>query len=191
MPSTSTAGLAGATDLVHRLFDDMIDDAARLGAGLDWKTSLQELTASQLLGVPYYEVTESGPDHEKTFEAGVRLGGTVFGTGSGRSKKEAEQQAAEEAWNRIRQADRGDAHRRRRFARRGRGLTRRRRRRRPPRRGRLAPADRPVPELPEVETVRRGLERMGGRPPRSAPSRYCIRARSGVTCLVLRDSQMR
>ena len=97
-------GLAGATGLVHRLFDDMIDDAARLGAGLDWKTSLQELTASQLLGVPYYEVTESGPDHEKTFEAGVRLGGTVFGTGSGRSKKEAEQQAAEEAWNRIRQA---------------------------------------------------------------------------------------
>jgi ribonuclease-3 len=97
-------GLPGAIDLVHRLFDDMIDDAARLGAGLDWKTSLQELTASQLLGVPYYEVTESGPDHEKTFEAGVRLGGTVFGTGSGRSKKEAEQQAAEEAWNRIRQA---------------------------------------------------------------------------------------
>jgi ribonuclease-3 len=97
-------GLPGATGLVHRLFDDMIEDAARLGAGLDWKTSLQELTASQLLGVPYYEVTESGPDHEKTFEAGVRLGGTVFGTGSGRSKKEAEQQAAEEAWNRIRQA---------------------------------------------------------------------------------------
>src|ERR1700690_2030533 len=45
-------GLPGATGLVHRLFDDMIEDAARLGAGLDWKTSLQELTASQLLGVP-------------------------------------------------------------------------------------------------------------------------------------------
>jgi ribonuclease-3 len=97
-------GLAAATDLVHRLFDDLIEEAARLGAGLDWKTSLQELTAAQLLGVPYYEVSESGPDHEKTFVAAVRLGGTVFGTGSGRSKKEAEQQAAEEAWNRIRQA---------------------------------------------------------------------------------------
>lgn len=97
-------GLAVATGLVHRLFDELIEDAARLGAGLDWKTSLQELTASQLLGVPYYEVSESGPDHEKMFEAGVRVGGTVFGTGSGRSKKEAEQQAAEEAWNRIRQA---------------------------------------------------------------------------------------
>jgi ribonuclease III len=97
-------GLAAATGLVHRLFDELIEDAARLGAGLDWKTSLQELTASQLLGVPYYEVTESGPDHEKTFEAAVRLGGSVFGSGSGRSKKEAEQQAAEEAWTRIREA---------------------------------------------------------------------------------------
>jgi ribonuclease III len=97
-------GLVAATGLVHRLFDELIDDAARLGAGLDWKTSLQELTASQLLGVPYYEVTDSGPDHEKTFEAAVRLGGSVFGSGSGRSKKEAEQQAAEEAWNRIREA---------------------------------------------------------------------------------------
>jgi ribonuclease-3 len=98
------AGLDAATALVHRLFDDLIADAARLGAGLDWKTSLQELTASQLLGVPYYQVSETGPDHEKTFSAEVLVGGTVFGTGSGRSKKEAEQQAAEQAWNAIRQA---------------------------------------------------------------------------------------
>jgi ribonuclease-3 len=97
-------GLEAATALVHRLFDDLIREAARLGAGLDWKTSLQELTAAQLLGVPYYEVSESGPDHEKMFVAAVKLGGAAFGTGSGRSKKEAEQQAAEEAWNAIRQA---------------------------------------------------------------------------------------
>ncbi len=97
-------GLVAATDLVHRLFDELIEHAARLGAGLDWKTSLQELTAAQLLGIPYYEVSESGPDHEKTFVAAVRLGGAVFGVGTGRSKKEAEQEAAEEAWNRIRQA---------------------------------------------------------------------------------------
>ncbi|MDQ1484586.1 MAG: ribonuclease [Actinomycetota bacterium] len=97
-------GLVAATDLVHRLFDDLIDEAARLGAGLDWKTSLQELTAAQLLGVPYYEVAESGPDHEKMFTAAVRVAGVVYGAGAGRSKKEAEQQAAEEAWNRIRQA---------------------------------------------------------------------------------------
>ena len=98
------AGLEAADGFVHRLFDHLIEDAASLGAGLDWKTSLQELTASEFLGVPYYEVSESGPDHEKTFTADVRVGGVVFGSGTGRSKKEAEQQAAEQAWNRIRQA---------------------------------------------------------------------------------------
>ncbi len=98
------AGLLAATAFVHRLFDPLIEDAASLGAGLDWKTSLQELTAAEMLGVPYYEVSESGPDHEKTFAADVRVGGVVFGSGTGHSKKEAEQQAAEQAWNRIRQA---------------------------------------------------------------------------------------
>jgi len=98
------AGIQGADAFVHRLFDDLIDDAARRGAGLDWKTSLQELTAAQILGVPYYEIDESGPDHEKTFTAHVRVGGEVYGRGTGRSKKEAEQQAAEEAWNRIRES---------------------------------------------------------------------------------------
>jgi ribonuclease III len=94
-------GLAEASALVHRLFDPVIARSARLGAGLDWKTSLQELTASQLLGVPEYQVEESGPDHQKSFRAVVRIGGRELGSGSGRSKKEAEQQAAEAAWNAI------------------------------------------------------------------------------------------
>jgi ribonuclease III len=94
-------GLAAASGLVHRLFDPVIARSARLGAGLDWKTSLQELTAAQLLGVPDYQVEESGPDHQKSFRAVVRIGGRVLGSGSGRSKKEAEQQAAETAWNAI------------------------------------------------------------------------------------------
>jgi ribonuclease-3 len=72
-----------------------------LGAGLDWKTSLQELTAAELLGVPEYHVEESGPDHQKSFRASVRIGGRVYGEGEGRSKKEAEQQAAEAAWTAI------------------------------------------------------------------------------------------
>ncbi len=94
-------GLAAAGALVHRLFDPVIVRSARLGAGLDWKTSLQELTAAQMLGVPEYQVEESGPDHQKSFRAMVRIGGRVLGSGSGRSKKEAEQQAAETAWNAI------------------------------------------------------------------------------------------
>jgi ribonuclease III len=95
-------GLDEAATLVHCLFDPVIARSARLGAGLDWKTSLQELTAAELLGVPEYQVTESGPDHQKSFRAVVRVGTRVFGSGEGRSKKEAEQQAAEVAWTSIR-----------------------------------------------------------------------------------------
>lgn len=87
-------GLSEATALVHRLFDSMIEAAAELGAGLDWKTSLQEIAALYGLGVPEYEVSEAGPDHEKIFTAVVRVGEVVYGDGVGRSKKEAEQQAA-------------------------------------------------------------------------------------------------
>jgi ribonuclease-3 len=91
-------GLDEASSLVHRLFDPVIERSARLGAGLDWKTSLQELTAAELLGVPEYQVEESGPDHQKSFRAVVKVSGRVRGTGEGRSKKAAEQQAAEAAW---------------------------------------------------------------------------------------------
>ena len=94
-------GLPAADGLVHRLFDPVIARSARLGAGLDWKTSLQELTAAEILGVPEYHVEESGPDHQKSFRAFVRIGARTYGEGSGRSKKEAEQQAAEAAWNAI------------------------------------------------------------------------------------------
>jgi ribonuclease-3 len=94
-------GLAEATALVHRLFDPVIKRAAQLGAGLDWKTSLQELTAVETLGVPEYQVSESGPDHQKSFRAEVRVGGQALGSGVGRTKKAAEQQAAEAAWTAI------------------------------------------------------------------------------------------
>ncbi|GAA2691604.1 ribonuclease III [Streptomyces aculeolatus] len=94
-------GLEAASELVHRLFDPLIEKSSNLGAGLDWKTSLQELTAARGLGVPEYLVSETGPDHEKTFTAAARVGGVTYGTGTGRSKKEAEQQAADTAWRAI------------------------------------------------------------------------------------------
>jgi ribonuclease III len=100
-------GLAEADALVHRLFDPVIASSARLGAGLDWKTSLQELTAAEILGVPEYHVQESGPDHQKSFRASVRIAGRTYGEGEGRSKKEAEQQAAEAAWNSISESTAG------------------------------------------------------------------------------------
>src|SRR5215469_5903890 len=97
-------GLDAASELVHRLFDPLIEKSSNLGPGLAWKTSLQELTAAEMLGVPEYQVEESGPDHQKSFRAFVRIGMQTYGEGEGRSKKEAEQQAAEAAWNAITEA---------------------------------------------------------------------------------------
>jgi len=96
-----SGGFDAAGDVVHRLFDPLMDAAAELGAGLDWKTSLQELSAQHGLGVPEYVIEDSGPDHAKTFIARVRVGGKLYGHGTGRSKKEAEQQAAETAYREI------------------------------------------------------------------------------------------
>jgi ribonuclease-3 len=91
-------GLDEASGLVHRLFDPVIQRSALLGAGLDWKTSLQELTADRGLGVPEYHVRDSGPDHQKMFRAVVKVGARDLGEGEGRSKKAAEQLAAEAAY---------------------------------------------------------------------------------------------
>ncbi|MQA82239.1 MAG: ribonuclease III [Streptosporangiales bacterium] len=97
-----SGGMDLARSFIHRLFDPLIAESATLGAGLDWKTSLQELTAQQMLGVPEYVVEEDGPDHCKAFRATAVVGGNPLGTGEGRSKKEAEQQAAEVAWQALR-----------------------------------------------------------------------------------------
>ncbi len=94
-------GFEVSSCVVHRLFDPLMTAAADLGAGLDWKTSLQELAADLGLGVPEYLIDDSGPDHEKTFLARVRVANGVYGEGTGRSKKQAEQQAAETAWHEL------------------------------------------------------------------------------------------
>jgi ribonuclease III len=96
-------GLDIASAIVHRLFDPLLIEAATRGAGLDWKTSLQELGAVRGLGAPSYRVEDDGPDHAKTFAAAVLLAGTVYGRGSGRTKKAAEQEAAEAAWRALSQ----------------------------------------------------------------------------------------
>jgi ribonuclease-3 len=94
-------GLATASKVIHRFFDPLMADAATRGASLDWKTSLQELTAARTIGVPEYVVSETGPDHAKRFTATARVGGESLGSGEGRSKKEAEQKAAEAAWTSL------------------------------------------------------------------------------------------
>ncbi|MCW2665531.1 MAG: Ribonuclease [Frankiales bacterium] len=96
-----TSGIEGATALVLALFDPLMTSAASGGASLDWKTALQELSATRGMGVPEYVITDTGPDHAKHFTADVRLGGVSYGNGAGRSKKEAEQQAACTAWTAL------------------------------------------------------------------------------------------
>ncbi len=96
-----SGGLETSAAVVHRLFDPLIEAASALGAGLDWKTSLQELAAEHTLGVPEYVIADEGPDHMKTFTAQVRVGEQLYGNGVGRSKKEAEQAAAETAYGEI------------------------------------------------------------------------------------------
>ncbi|WP_422752893.1 ribonuclease III [Micromonospora sp. WMMD708] len=94
-------GLDTAAVVIHRLFDPLMAESAGRGAALDWKTSLQELTAALGLGVPEYRIEGTGPDHLKTFTAWVVVAGNRYGGSEGRSKKEAEQRAAEAAWREL------------------------------------------------------------------------------------------
>jgi ribonuclease-3 len=94
-------GLDSTAIVIHKLFDPLMAESAGRGAALDWKTSLQELTAALSLGVPEYQIDEAGPDHAKTFTAWVVVAGDRFGGEEGRSKKEAEQRAAEAAWRHL------------------------------------------------------------------------------------------
>ena len=94
-------GIVGASRVIHDLFDALMEDVVHGGAGLDWKTTLQELTAERGLGVPEYLMSAEGPDHEKTFTARASVNGRTFDACTGRSKKEAEQAAAETAWRAI------------------------------------------------------------------------------------------
>jgi ribonuclease-3 len=99
-------GLNAARDLIERLFWPRMAAYARGEGERDFKTSLQEMAAQEVGTVPQYRVREEGPDHAKEFTATVLISGQAYGSGQGRSKKEAEQQAAREAYARM-QAERG------------------------------------------------------------------------------------
>lgn len=101
-------GIDTAREVVLRLFADLLERGPKLGAGLDWKTSLQELTAERGDGVPAYEISSTGPDHDKEFTATVVVAGAPLGVGVGRSKKEAEQKAASTAWKALTDAAQSD-----------------------------------------------------------------------------------
>jgi ribonuclease-3 len=94
-------GIETARRVILRLFSELLD----AGGLLDWKTSLQELAAARGLGAVSYRVTATGPDHKREFTAVVVVMDTQYGSGIGRTKKEAEQKAAEQACQALNQLD--------------------------------------------------------------------------------------
>ncbi|MDZ4287588.1 MAG: ribonuclease III [Prosthecobacter sp.] len=88
-------GMAAATDFVDRLFSAVLEDIVSVPAEQNPKGHLQELLQSAGDQPPTYSIVqESGPDHAKSFEATVNWQGTTLGRGLGKSKKEAEVEAA-------------------------------------------------------------------------------------------------
>lgn len=105
--------LDGGWDAAHRfvgaaLADEIADAAANPGTQ-DYKTRLQELAARDFSSVPIYELRDSGPDHNKSFRATVSISGEIRGDGTGRSKKQAEQSAAADAWASLTAETEGEA----------------------------------------------------------------------------------
>lgn len=95
------SGFDVATELVERLLGESVRSARQRSAGTDWKTAMQEIAAERSLGPVTYRVEGSGPDHEREFTAVAMISGEPYGRGIGRTKKEAEQAAAAEAFDTV------------------------------------------------------------------------------------------
>ncbi len=95
------AGWEASRELVLRELGEPIERAGEEPDDFDHKSRLQEKAVRDGEGTPRYIVVGSGPDHDRSYVAEVLLGGTVRGTGAGRSKKDAEQAAALAAWEEL------------------------------------------------------------------------------------------
>lgn len=94
-------GWEAAEPFVMAILNERIAEAAAGPGGSDFKTRLQELSAQRFEQLPRYELSEEGPDHAKLFSATVTIAGERMGDGTGRSKKQAEQNAARMAWEKL------------------------------------------------------------------------------------------
>lgn len=96
------AGIEKARSFVLSHMKDIIDNAIQGRIFTDYKTHLQEVIQVKKENKIKYEIyKEEGPDHAKVFFTHVKLNDEVIGTGSGRSKKESEQEAAKEGLKRL------------------------------------------------------------------------------------------
>ena len=88
-------GFTNAKEFIHRF---ILTDLENKKLFYDSKTILQEIVQADMEeGISYHLIKEEGPDHNKSFTVEVKIGETVYGTGSGRTKKAAEQEAAYKA----------------------------------------------------------------------------------------------
>ncbi len=95
-------GLKEAAAFIHRSMSELFNDSGNTEIFVDYKTQLQEIIQkSGEQKVLYRIVDEKGPDHNKQFVAQISVGDTVLGNGEGKSKKEAEQNAAKVAMNKL------------------------------------------------------------------------------------------
>lgn len=96
-------GLPAVREVVIREFEPALRELTRPEVTVDYKTELQELCQKVFESLPTYQVVrETGPDHQKLFEVEIRIQGTPYATATGRSKKEAEQRAAQIALDKLR-----------------------------------------------------------------------------------------
>ncbi|GBD94061.1 ribonuclease 3 [bacterium BMS3Abin05] len=95
-------GTEAVKTVIHRLILSDLDDILENGLNKNYKSQLLEYTQAQGLGTPEYVVeAESGPEHNKLFQISVRVKEKKWGMGHGKSKKQAEQQAAKDALSKI------------------------------------------------------------------------------------------
>lgn len=91
-------GYEGAKEFVLRLFGPRVEAALLGKLHSDYKSEFQEkMQTDGPVAISYDLTREEGPDHDKTFFVELSAGGKIMGRGSGKSKKEAEQQAAKNA----------------------------------------------------------------------------------------------
>lgn len=102
-------GMEGATATLTPLFEERVEESIQARSRYDAKTALQEISVRETGELPSYRVASSGPDHDKRFVAHVYMDEELFGTGAGRSKKEAEQKAATQALDLFASRDQGGA----------------------------------------------------------------------------------
>ena len=91
---------------LKQLMKPLLDDETLNAQCFDYKTALQELCQKKYKSAPLYTVLDSsGPDHDKTFEVEVAAGDEIRHIGRGKSKKDAQKQAAQKAWESLHSED--------------------------------------------------------------------------------------